>query len=111
MKLELFGGPLSGKVHEVAAHRAIPTSIGFLHGGQRHWYLVDVQEEEAVYMHSEDDLGPQRGPRSVEAIQAENKAISKELGWWICAKCKCSRPPILKGNIPGVCKICLRSQG
>jgi hypothetical protein len=105
MVIEMVDGPMSGLVHEIAEDVAIPSFIGLLKAGMRHWYVVNAGDGIATYSHSEAELGPQRGPSSLEKIQAENKAMMRELNWWVCQACKLWRPPILKSD-GDVCKIC-----
>jgi hypothetical protein len=105
MVIEMVDGPMSGLVHEIAEDVAIPSFIGLLKAGMRHWYAVNAGDGIATYSHSEADGGLQGGPSEREAAKAENLAMMREIGWWVCQACKLWRPPILKSD-GDVCKIC-----
>lgn len=108
MVIEMVGGPFQGLVHEVAPDVAIPSSIGLLRDGMRHWYNVNIDDCVAIYSHCEADIGPQRGPSSLSKIKAESAAMMRELNWRICSRCHMSRPPNLMYDGQGECKMCLK---
>lgn len=102
MTVEMVGGPLNGRFHEIAAHRAVPSSIGFRRGKLLHWYAVEVHNLIAIYTHSDTEVQPQRH------VKAEHHAMMNELGWGVCSACHRHVPPNLIGNGEGVCKMCLK---